>query len=117
MMKAISDIKMWPTTINGELELNSTHESFYLAHLIGDDPDVIRRISRARDNAYLSLRVEKAKLRPNYDKMFQLAVKAQLFRECLEEVVRIKRGYPTRLDYDHFIATGQPRIKMGGKGK
>ena len=115
MLKAISDIKMWPTKNNGELVIENTHEALYLAHLISEDLDVIRKISRARDKAYLCLRVEKAKLRPDFQKMMDLAMKAQFCRECLEEVTRIRRGYPTRLDYDHFVLTGQPRIKMGGK--
>lgn len=115
MIKAISDIKMWPTGNNGELVIKTTHEALYLAHLVSDNLDVIRRLTRSRDKAYMMLRVEKSKLRPDYQNMMDLAVRAQLHRECLEEVTRIRRGYPTKLDYNHLVVTGQPRLKMGGK--
>lgn len=88
--RIITSFDNWPRRRNGQLIIQSTEEAIYLAHLIDSNPIVIDRLKSWRKQALLEIKRIKQTPRPNFQQMMDLAVRAQFFRECLEEVARIR---------------------------
>jgi len=82
--------KQWPRRDNGEPIFKTTNDAIFYANLIAknkrltDDIDLYRRL--ARD----VLKAERQEANPNSDILMDIAVKGQFFRECLDEVKRIR---------------------------
>jgi len=79
----------WPRTRGDEPIFTCTEDAIYYAHLCSDEPDEIDRLTRLRKGAYLRIAEQRGKREPNFQRMMDLAVKAQFYRECLEEIKRI----------------------------
>ena len=82
--------KQWPRAETGEVIFKTTNDAIFYANLIAknkrlvDDIDLYRRLARGM------LKVARQEADPNYDVLMHMAVKAQFFRECLDEVKRIR---------------------------
>lgn len=79
----------WPRDAGDSPIFTCTEQAIYYAHLCSDDEDEIDRLTRLRKGAYARIAEQRAKRQPNYQRMMDLAVKAQMYRECLEEIKRI----------------------------
>lgn len=79
----------WPRTQAGDPMFMTTEQAIYFAHLVSDKIETITCLTKARKRAYFEISVQRAKTTPNYQRMMDLAVKAQFYRECLEEITRI----------------------------
>lgn len=79
----------WPKRKNGHILLTSTQDAMLYAQLIHDNPIKQTDLARYREETYAHLKRERAKETPNLQRMCDLAVSAQLYRECLGEVQRI----------------------------
>ena len=90
MRETITSLAGWPIRRNGQPILKSTHEAFLYAQLIFNDPKRQANLVFYRDDSYIKLRAERKKAQPNYQTMMDHAVRAQLFREALQETQRIK---------------------------
>lgn len=90
MRDVISDLANWPRRINQEPIIKSTNEAYLYAQLIYDDPGKQTALSSYRDNTYKQLAFERSKKRPNFSTMIDLAARAHFYKECLDEVRRIK---------------------------
>lgn len=94
MRTLIMSLSNWPRRKNNEYIFQSTEEAFFFANLALDKPDVISSLKRAMVLARVSVNNERTRGTPNLQRMMDLAVKAQFFRECLEEIDRIKKEVP-----------------------
>jgi len=82
-------LKTWPRMKNGEPIFTCSEQAIYFAHLASHELEVITLLRRLRKRAYNDIATQRAKVNPNYQRMMDLAVKAQFYRECLEEIQRI----------------------------
>lgn len=85
-------LDMWPLRVNGEPIFTCTEDAVYFAHLINDRIEWIDKLTRLRKKAYFEIGIQRSKLHPGYQRMMDLSVRAQFYRECLEEVKRINEG-------------------------
>lgn len=94
-MKAIvSDLANWPVRKSNEPVFFCTNDALLYAQLIFDKQDKQDWLTICRSNAYAQLSIERKRQHPNYHRMMDLAVRAQFFREALQEVQRINdEGY------------------------
>ena len=79
----------WPRTKAGVFIFTCTEQAIYFAHLVSDRIEVIDTLIKLRKKAYSSIAQLRAGHSSNYQRMMDLAVKAQFYRECLEEIQRI----------------------------
>jgi len=79
----------WPRTIKGDPIFTSTEQAIYFAHLVSDKIEIVNLLTELRKKAYFGIEVQRSKAQPSYNIIMNLAVKAQFYRECLEEIVRI----------------------------
>ena len=81
--------KLWPRRRSGEIVFKTTHEAVFYANLIYDDKALVDEIQKSLLAARNQLVIMRQRNNQNLDLLMQIAVKAQMFRECLEEVMRI----------------------------
>lgn len=79
----------WPRTQGDDPIFTCSEEAIYYAHLCSDEKDEINRLTMLRRAAYQGIAKLRAARQPNYQRMMDLAVKAQFYRECIEEIGRI----------------------------
>lgn len=91
MRDVISDLASWPRRRNHEPILKSTNEAYLYAQLIYDNLAKQTSLISYRDNTYKQLAFERSKKKPNFTTMIYLAARAHFYKECLEEVDRIKK--------------------------
>lgn len=82
--------KRWPRRKSGEIVFKTTHEAVFYANLIYDNKPLLDEIEKSLRAARDHLAIMRQRNNPNLDILMEIAVKAQLFRECLEEVIRIR---------------------------
>lgn len=85
----ISKLADWPKDRRGIPIFTSTHDALLYAQLIEGIPDKQSMLFISRQDIYIKLKHERHSQNPSLQRMCDLAVKAQLFRECLEECQRI----------------------------
>lgn len=79
----------WIKNDRGEpLFKDSLHAAYYGA-IISDRPAEIEKLKDYRAEAYRQIALEKLRVKPNAQRICNLATKAQLFREAYEEAERI----------------------------
>lgn len=91
MKTRIMSLDNWPRLNNGGYMFQNTEEAFFFANLALDKPAVISNLKRSMVLARVAIHNERTRSVPNLQRMLDLAVKSQFFRECLEEIHRIKK--------------------------
>jgi len=86
----LSNLATWPTDRIGLPIFTSSRDAILYAQLIEGHPDKQKMLSISRQDLYIKLRHERHLNQPNLQRMMNLAIKAQLYRECLDELQRIK---------------------------
>jgi len=81
----------WPRRKNGELIFQSTNEAVYYANIADDRLSSYDLLKKWRKNAYQNLTALRLKKPINYNRIFDLAVRAQLYREAMEEIERLNK--------------------------
>jgi len=79
----------WPRTKSYYPIFTCSEQAIYFAHLASDKIHIVELLTRLRKRAYNQIATQRARTKPNHNRMMDLAVKAQLYRECLEEITRI----------------------------
>jgi hypothetical protein len=82
----------WPRRRRADLIFRSTEEAFYYANIVEDRLTAYTLLSKWRINTYQDIEALKKKKPLNFDKLFDLAVRAQFFREAMEEIQRLNDG-------------------------
>lgn len=90
MRDIISFLANWPRRGNQEPIFQSTNEAYLYAQLIYDNPAKQNALNSYREVTYKRLAVERSKKKPNFSTMIHLAARAHFYKECLDEVRRIK---------------------------
>ena len=83
------NLNTWPLKKNGEPTLTCSEDAIYFGHLISKNNGWILLLKKLRRNAYFDMAKLKEKVSPNFDRLFELSFRAQMYREALEEVERI----------------------------
>lgn len=91
MVTLTEKAKQWPRRTNGEIIFKNTNQAIFYANLIANNKRLADDIDLWRRQARREVMAERQKTDPNYDRLMEIAVKGQLFRECLDEVKRIKQ--------------------------
>lgn len=91
MVNLTEKATQWPRRRSGEVIFKTTNQAIFYANLIAYNKRLVDAIDLYRRQARRDLMAERQKPDPNYDKLMELAVKGQMFRECLDEVKRIKQ--------------------------
>lgn len=81
----------WPRRKNGDLIFTTTNEAIYYAHITDDRVGLYNLLKKWRINAYQDIARLKSMRVINYNKIFDLAVRAQLYRECYEELEHLNK--------------------------
>jgi len=82
----------WPRRKNGEVIFQTTNEAIYYAHICDDRLSAYDLLNKWRRNAYQDIAMLRSKPSINYNRVFDLAVRAQLYRESMEEIQRLNDG-------------------------
>jgi len=82
----------WPRRKNGELIFTTTNEAIYFANLTDDRLASYDLLKKWRRNAYQDIAMLRSRPSINYNRIFNLAVRAQLYREVMEEIQRLNDG-------------------------
>lgn len=90
MIYPLTDLNCWPLRENGEPIFQSINDAFLYAQLIYDLPEKQNLLHAYRDRTFNVLKFTREGNDPDLQAMMDLAVRAQFFRECLEECKRIK---------------------------
>lgn len=101
-------LETWPRNMKGEAILKTSEQAIFYAVLIYTNKPYISEIRKIRKKAIQEVRDLKKKPNLNYDRLMQLACKAQFARECLEEVERLQ---------DQDIQNHVTETKRAARGK
>lgn len=83
-------LESWPRTKGGDIILKHTEEAYFFAILMFDKPDWVKEIKKLRMEVFAQVGALRKKKNPNLNEILQLGFKSQFYRECLEEVDRLK---------------------------
>lgn len=89
-LDGIINFTQWPRTPEGDPILTCSEDAFFYAGLISHNSDECFKILRLRCLFLFYLENFNIKRNPDLDEMMNLAFQAQLYRECLEEIRRIR---------------------------
>jgi len=92
MIKHTPTFENWIRDAGGNPIFTCSEDAIYYAHLCSHEISEIDRLTRLRKGAYARIAEQRAKREPNYQRMMDLACKAQFYRECLEEIKRINES-------------------------
>ena len=84
--------KDWPKDDGGCPDFTSTEDATFYAQLIADNLSSFILLIGFRRKFLEDLRIYRSLSDPNIQAFHNLAVKAQLIRECIEEVIRIRNN-------------------------
>jgi len=87
----ITDFSQWPRSESGAPIFTCTEDAFFFANLIFKKAEERLNIVHLRRKVLFDLKVMRAKPVHNLQRMMDLAVKGQFYRECLEELERIEK--------------------------
>lgn len=91
MIKTVRDFENWPRERGGAPIFTCSEDAIFYAHLIVQEVIERLKIVHLREKVLADLKVMRFMNNPNLDRMMNLAVKGQFYRECLEEVERIEK--------------------------
>ena len=91
IMAKVKDIlDHWHRNVAGQVIIKTSEEAVLYGTLIHTIPKRIKEIESMRKKARFDVACRSKQKSVNLDLLFGLAVKAQFYRECLEEVERWK---------------------------
>ena len=85
-----ANLNTWPRRKNGEPIFRTTNDAIFYAQLALSDQSSVDLMKAYRKKAHRDLRNERQKASSNPDRLMEFAVKAQFFRECWMEILRIQ---------------------------
>lgn len=90
MAKIKDRLDHWPRNNAGEILMKTSEEAVFYGTLIYDKPKHIKEIETLRKKSCFDVAFRGKKKDANLDLLYILATKGQFYRECLEEVDRLK---------------------------
>ena len=89
MREIIRDEVTWLRRKNGELIFKTSNEAIYFANITEDRLATYNLLAKWRKNAQQHIRAVRVLVPVNLNRIFELAARANLFRECMEEIQRL----------------------------
>lgn len=86
------NLNNWPRRKSGELIFDDTNEAIYYANLVDDRLTAYDLLKKWRKKAYVQIKMLRSSSTKNYNMLFDLAVRAQLYRECMQEIERLNEA-------------------------
>lgn len=80
----------WPRDNKGRVYMKSSEEAIFYASLMYDNPSKVEEIKRLRRESISQVGAKRNKPDIDMDLLLQIATQGQFYRECLEEVDRLK---------------------------
>lgn len=105
MIYPLTDLNSWPLRRPWDPIFKTTNDAFIYAKLIFDLEKFQKPLTFFRQQTRRAYDHENEKENPDYDRLLVLAVRAQFYRECLEEVERIKIAQPGYFKKPHQEVT------------
>ena len=90
MKRIKAHIITWPKNKDGEPMFTCSEDAIFYAQMAVNDTGVIENLKFYREKLHRKIKVERARVNPNLDRMMLYATKGQYFRECWEEIERIR---------------------------
>lgn len=90
MRMTLSDLASWPVRRNDQPIFTSTQEAYLYAQLIWDNAQIIGDLNAFHQDTLVNLKYERSCKDPKLMILADLTCRALFFRQCLEEVQRIK---------------------------
>lgn len=84
-------LENWPRRKRGDLIFTSTEEAFYYAHIVVDEVLSYSLLKKWRSKTCQDIKAAREKKTINFDRLFDLAVRAQFYREAMEEMTRLNQ--------------------------
>lgn len=94
MIYQLTDLNSWPLKGHFDPILKSTNDAFEYARLIFKSEKHQKPLSFFRQQTIRAVKRMKQSQNPDPERMLVVAMTAQFYRECLEEVERIKVAQP-----------------------
>jgi len=94
MRTIITDLSQWPKSKAGDPVFSCSEEAIFYGHLIFKLKEERLKLVHLRRKLLFDLKVMRSKPVHNFQRMMDLAVKGQFYRECLEEIDRIEKEGP-----------------------
>lgn len=91
MTTILDKLLQWPRNKAGDVILTSSEDAVFYATLIYNSPDHVKVIQALRRKMLAQVGKARKNLNPDYNHLLTLAFKGQWYRECLEEVDRLKK--------------------------
>jgi len=88
------NLEDWPRRKNGELIFQTTNEAIYYANLTDDRLSTYDQLKKWRRNTYQDIAMVRERKPVNYNRAFDLACRAQFYREAMEEIKRLNEMEP-----------------------
>lgn len=85
-------IESWERDVDGDIVFKGTEDAIFYATLIYDKSSKVDEIRKLRVKYLKKVGASKKLVNPDFDWLFQLACQGQFYRECLEEVERLKHS-------------------------
>ena len=82
----------WPRNERGEVIFTSTNEAIYYAGIVENRQVAYKLLKKWRLNAHQNFEHVRLKDPISYDRLFDLAIKGQFYREAMEEIQRLNEG-------------------------
>jgi len=85
-------LESWPRMKSGDVIFQSTEDAIYYANLVDDRLAAYELLKKWKKKANFDIGLERFKPNPKLNKVYDLAVRAQFYRECMEEIQRLNEG-------------------------
>jgi len=86
------NLEDWPRMKSGDIIFKSTKEAIYYANLVDDRLVAYDLLKKWRKKTLANISFLKSVKPFNFNRLMDLAVRAQLYREAMEEIQRINES-------------------------
>lgn len=90
MIPIKTDLKTWPRRNNGEPIFRTDNDAIFYAQLAYKRIETVDEMKAYREKAHRDLQHVRKTKNPNLDRLMKYAFKAQTFRTCFMEILRIR---------------------------
>jgi len=90
MTTIMEKIDQWPRTRGKDPIFKTSEDAIFYGALISNHQELIDKLWEFRALAYKQIELEKQRKAPSMQRIMDLAVKGQFFREAYEEAERIR---------------------------
>jgi len=93
MNRMMDKVELWPRNKAHEPIFTSSEDAVFYGALISRHKPQISELKQLRTRVYYEIELEKKRKAPSLQKIMNLAVKGQFFREAYEEAERLNDYY------------------------